>query len=51
MYATDDIITEDDIDIMNSKQPADQSAVEYVQALWTKALCCRPVYGKYTNTV
>lgn len=46
-YATDYIIAEGDMDIINFKMPAGQSAVEYVQALWGTALRCRPVYDKY----
>lgn len=35
------------MDIMRPKQPVGQSAVEYVQVLWTTAPCCRLVYAKY----
>lgn len=36
-----------DMDIMNFKKPAGQTAMECAQALWAKALRCRPVYGRY----
>lgn len=46
-YAADVIIAEADLNIVNLKQPAGQSAVEYVQAVWKEALCCGPVYKEY----
>lgn len=44
---TDDIIAEDNMDIVNFKQPVGQSAVEYPQALWTEALRGGPVFDEY----
>lgn len=44
--ATDNVIAEDDLEIMNFRQPAGLSAVEYVQALWTEALRCGLVYDE-----
>lgn len=43
-YATDDINAETDMDIMNFMQLAGQSAFEYGQAFWTKALRHGHVY-------
>lgn len=41
-FATDDIVTEADVDIRNLKQPAAPSPIPFAPALWRKALCCRP---------
>lgn len=45
-YPTDSIITEVYIRIMNFEPAAGQSAVEYAQALWAKAVCCMQIYNK-----
>lgn len=47
MWTTGDIIVEADRNIMNFKQPTDQGALEYTQALWTKAIRRGPVYDEY----
>lgn len=46
-YRTDDINTEADIVIMNFKQPASQSTVDYAEAPWTNVLLRAPVYDRY----
>lgn len=46
-YASDKIIADASMNTMNFKQPAKQSALEYVQELWMKAVRCEPVYNGY----
>lgn len=46
-YASADIIAEIDMHVKNFKQPCCQSAVQYVLALWTKALQTRPRWFLY----
>lgn len=46
VYATDDIIVEADMEIMNIKQPVSQSAFQDRQALWSKTLHCKPIYNE-----
>lgn len=49
-YTTGYIIEQVDMDIINFKQPTVQRAFEYLYALWTEALCCRPVYDAFSIT-
>lgn len=46
-YAIDVIITEAEIGNVSLKQPARQSALEYVQPFWSNALRCGPIYDEY----
>lgn len=46
-HATDDIIAEVSMDVMSLKQPASQSAVGFVQLVWTKSLRCTPIHNEY----
>lgn len=46
-YATDDIITEPNQDIISCKQTNALNIMEYLQLLWTKALRCGPEYDDY----
>lgn len=46
-YATDNIIADADMDIMNFMQPAGQSTVEYAQALGTNVLHGVPFCNYY----
>lgn len=46
-YVANNGTPEDDMDFMNFKQTAGQSADEYVQALCPEALHCRSIYNKY----
>lgn len=49
IYATDDVITEAEADILNFKQTQSMTAMCYSQQLWEKALRCGKVYheGQY----
>lgn len=49
-YAIDDIIAKASMDIMNFRHGASQRAVQYAQALWTKALRCN-ASSSTTDTV
>lgn len=46
-YATNHIIVEADMEIMNFKQPTCQSAVKYAQELWMKALHYGPLSDEF----
>lgn len=45
-YATDDVITEAEANIMIYKQPGTMSAVPYSATLWEKTLKCGRVYNE-----